>query len=54
LDVLLVYNDRALVRALRSTQCWDESNPPCHIIAMTALEVIEYDFLASTHAVRLL
>ena len=54
LDVLLVYEDRWTVVALRAMQPWDEFNPPCDIIAMTPLEEHEYAFIAGTGAVRLL
>jgi predicted nucleotidyltransferase len=54
LDVLLVYEDRSLVVALRKVQPWEEFEPPCHLIAMTPLEVVEYDFIKTTGAVRLI
>ncbi len=54
LDVLVVYEDRSSVLALRKMQPWEDSCPPCHLIAMTLLEVTEYDFIATTGAVRLL
>lgn len=54
LDILLVYQDRSSVAKLRNIQPWGEFFPPCHIIAMTPLEVAEYDFIATTSAVRLL
>jgi hypothetical protein len=53
LDVLLVYEERSSVRAIREIQRWDDCWPPFHIIAMTPLEATEYDFIAITHAVRL-
>jgi hypothetical protein len=54
LDVLLVYVDRPSVLALRNMHPWDSFCPPCHLIAMTPLELTEYDFIATTGAVRLL
>lgn len=53
LDVLLVYEDRQSVVALRAMQLWGEFSPPCDIIAMTPRELEEYDFVATTQAVRL-
>ena len=53
LDVLLVYEDRSAVQALRNLRQWQDCSPPCHIIAMTPLEVTEYDFIATTQAIRL-
>lgn len=54
LDILLVYEDRSSVAALRKIQQWGDSCPPFHFIAMTSLEVTEYDFITTTRAVRLL
>lgn len=54
LDILLVYTSRASVVALRSAGAWDESAPPCHLIAMTRDEEREYEFIRSTGAVQLL
>jgi hypothetical protein len=54
LDVLLIYEDRSTVMALRGMKPWDEFDPPCDIIAMTLLEEREYAFIAGTRAVRLL
>jgi hypothetical protein len=54
LDVLLVYEDRSSVVVLRKMHPWEDFCPPCHLIAMTPLEVTEYDFIATTQAVRLL
>lgn len=54
LDVLLVYEDRSAVVALRSVNCWEEHHPPFHIIAMTPQEVDEYAFIKTTRAVRLI
>ena len=53
LDVLLIYTDRSYVVALRKMRPWTEYEPPIHIIAMTSLEVAEYDFVATTGAIRL-
>ena len=53
MDVLLVYEDRSLVQAVREVEDWEGSCPPVRIIAMTPLEVSEYDFITTTHAVRL-
>lgn len=53
LDVLLVYEDRADVVAVRSAQWWADCDPPLTIIAMTADEEREYGFIAATAAERL-
>lgn len=53
LDVLLVYEDRSAVVALRTMNSWEEFHPPFHIIAMTPQEVDEYAFIKTTRAVRL-
>ena len=53
LDVLLVYEDRQSVVALRDVNHWDEFSPPCHIIAMTPRELEEYDFISTTQAIRI-
>lgn len=53
LDVLIIYEDRRTVVALRGLQQWDHFCPPCDIIAMTLREVEEYAFVARTQAVRL-
>ena len=53
LDVLIVYEDRRTVVALRALQHWDEFRPPCDIIAMTPREVDQYEFVQRTGAVRL-
>jgi predicted nucleotidyltransferase len=52
LDVLLVYDDRASVIAVRDARRWSEMSPPCHIIAMTRTEEREYKFIYSTGAIR--
>lgn len=54
LDVLLVYQNRRSVVALRDTYPWEDCLPPFHLIAMTPREVVEYDFIATTNALRLL
>lgn len=54
LDVLVLYEDRADVRALRQANVWDECEPPVHLIAMTAAEERYYDFVACTEARRLI
>ncbi|MDQ6671235.1 MAG: hypothetical protein M3069_10880 [Chloroflexota bacterium] len=54
LDVLLVYEDRSFVLALRKMQSWEDFCLPFHLIAMTPLEVAEYEFIARTGAVRVL
>jgi hypothetical protein len=54
LDILLVYEDHSSVVALRAMQPWEDFCPPCHLIAMTPLEVAEYDFIVTTEAIRLL
>ncbi len=54
LDILLVYEAHSSVVELRTMQPWEDFCPPCHLIAMTPLEVTEYDFIATTEAVRLL
>jgi len=53
LDVLLVYEDRADVVAVRKAQWWAECDPPLRIIAMTADEERHYGFIAVTAAERL-
>lgn len=53
LDVLLIYEDRQTVVAVRSRECWADCSPPVHIIAMTPREEREYDFVVSTRARRL-
>ncbi|MEU0213230.1 hypothetical protein [Streptomyces canus] len=54
LDILLVYEDRSAVVALRTMNSWEEMCPPFHLIAMTSREVDEYDFIRRTGAVRLM
>jgi hypothetical protein len=54
LDVLVLYEERADVQALRSASRWQHRDPPLHIIAMTAGEERFYGFKAVTGAVRLL
>lgn len=53
LDVLVIYDDRRAVVDLRAMHEWEEFNPACNIIAMTHTEAVEYDFVATTHAVRI-
>ena len=53
LDILLVYDDRETVAALRAAEPWDQFCPPCSFIAMTRSELKEYDFIATTGAVRM-
>lgn len=53
LDVLAVYGDRESVVQLRCKHAWEECSPPIDLIAMTFREVVEYDFLAVTGAIRL-
>lgn len=53
LDVLLVYECREDVVSLRRHRAWEAFDPPCHIIAMTPLEVEEYEFISTTGALRL-
>jgi hypothetical protein len=52
LDVLLLYDDRPSVVAIRSARKWAETSPPCHIIAMTRAEEREYGFIQLTGATR--
>jgi predicted nucleotidyltransferase len=52
LDVLLIYDDRASVVAVRAAGTWFETDPPCDIIAMTRAEESEYAFIEVTGAVR--
>lgn len=54
LDVLLLYDTRASIVAVRGAQRWSETKPPVHIIAMTRAEEREYRFIQGTSAVRLL
>lgn len=54
LDVLLIYDDRTSVVAIRSVREWTETCPSCDIIAMTRTEECEYRFIQTTGAVRLL
>ncbi|MFG2045754.1 hypothetical protein [Dactylosporangium sp. NPDC048998] len=54
LDVLVTYQDRSIVVALRAARGWDDYDPPLRIIAMTRGEERFYDFKASTGAMRLL
>lgn len=54
LDVLLIYQDREPVVGIRRMAPWSDLHPPVDLIAMTAREEEEYDFIASTGAVRLL
>jgi hypothetical protein len=54
LDVLLVYDDRASVVAVRAARMWSETDPPCDIIAMTHAEEREYAFIQVTGAVRVI
>ena len=53
LDVLLVYDDRADVVAIRSAQWWPDFDPPLRIIAMTRDEERHYRFIEITSAQRL-
>jgi predicted nucleotidyltransferase len=54
LDILLIYEDRSAVVALRKMNRWEDMCPPFHLIAMTPREVDEYDFIRHTGAVRLM
>ena len=51
LDVLMVYENRADVVAVRLARWWPDFDPPLRIIAMTAEEERHYGFIAHTHAV---
>jgi predicted nucleotidyltransferase len=53
LDVLLVYDDRADVVALRAARWWSDFEPPLRLIAMTTDEERHYRFIAATNAERL-
>jgi hypothetical protein len=53
LDVLVIYNDRADLVALREMAWWEVSAPTVEIIAMTPDEEYHYDFIEVTSAMRL-
>jgi predicted nucleotidyltransferase len=53
LDVLIVYNDRADVVALRDMGLWEVTVPMVDIIAMTPDEEYHYQFIEVTGALRL-
>lgn len=54
LDVLVMYESRSDVIALREAEWWGEFEPPLHIIAMTEQEEHHYQFIAATGARRLI
>ena len=54
LDILLVYDNREMVVALRAAESWSTFCPPCNFIAMTRSELEEYNFIATTGAMRIL
>jgi hypothetical protein len=53
LDILIVYNDRADVVALRDMSLWEVTAPAVDIIAMTPNEEYHYQFIEMTGALRL-
>jgi hypothetical protein len=53
LDVLIIYNDRADLAALREMGWWEITAPAVDIIAMTPDEEHHYKFIEVTGAVRL-
>jgi hypothetical protein len=53
LDVLIIYNDRANVVALRDMGLWEVTVPTMDIIAMTPDEEYHYQFIKVTGALRL-
>lgn len=53
LDVLIIYDNRADVTALRNMVLWEVSVPTVDIIAMTPDEEHHYQFIKITGAVRL-
>jgi hypothetical protein len=53
LDVLIVYNDRAQLSALRDMGLWEVTAPTVDIIAMTPDEEYHYQFTTATGALRL-
>jgi predicted nucleotidyltransferase len=53
LDILILYENRDDVTALRNQELWEVCLPPVDIIAMTASEQKHYNFISITGAVRL-
>lgn len=53
IDVLVIYEDRADVVAIRAVRKWNHFDPPLHIIAMTAEEEHFHQFIAQTASVRI-
>ncbi|RKT78674.1 hypothetical protein DFJ68_2123 [Terracoccus luteus] len=53
LDVLLLYQDPADIKAIRSVRAWDDESPPINIIAMTPQEESDYAFIRGTRAQRM-
>lgn len=53
LDVLIIYNHRADLVALRDMGLWEVTAPPVEIIAMTPDEEHHYQFIKVTGALRL-
>lgn len=54
IDILVMYENRNNVVALKTARRWGDFDPPLHIIAMTAEEEQFYDFKVGTGAVRLI
>jgi predicted nucleotidyltransferase len=52
LDILIVYNDRTDVVALREMGFWEVTVPTVDIIAMTPDEEHHYQFINATGALR--
>lgn len=53
LDVLVVYDDRADVIALRAMKLWEVNVPVVDLIATTPDEEKHYEFIKTTGAVRI-
>ena len=53
LDVLIVYDDREDLNALRDMGLWEVTAPTVEIIAMTPDEEHHYQFIKRTGALRL-
>lgn len=53
LDILVIYEDRNDLLALRNYELWEVQLPPVEIIAMTTCEERHYDFISITAAIRL-
>lgn len=53
LDVLVMYDDRRAVIQLRTQDWWWDFVPPLDIIAMTADEESNYQFIAECRAIEI-